>query len=232
MTGQKDTYLSEMARRVRDLLQPFKSFREASEALGIPEATLARLARGANDPTSETLVRLARALDVSVSYLIGVSDDPRQHLETARPTFAQIPNLDARVAAGAGAVNHLVGVERIPFPGWMLRRLAPPGAKLAFMRAHGDSMLPLFGDGALLLVNEAETDLPDHPPRPKSDFDAPDVYVLRQEDALRVKRLRKIGRGELLVMSENRDYAPELLRGPELKRCHILGRVIWWDSRL
>ncbi|HEY8136219.1 MAG TPA: S24 family peptidase [Methylocystis sp.] len=235
MIGQKDAYLSEMAARIRGLLAPYKSFRQASEVLDIPEATLARLARGANDPTSETLLRLASKLNVSVSYLIGVSDEPRQHLGSAQPhlELKRVPSLDARVAAGSGQVNHAVAVEQmLAFPVWMLQRLAPPGAKLAFMRAHGDSMLPLFADGALLLINENDNELPDHPPRPKSEFDAPDLYVLLQDDVLRVKRLRKIGRGELLLLSENRAYGPEVLRGPDLKRCKIIGRVIWWDSRL
>jgi len=235
MTGEKDAYLIEMGRRIRVLLEPYKSFRQASEALDIPEATLARLARGANDPTSETLLRLATKLNVSVSYLIGVSDDPQQHLGGASPQleFTRVPSLDARVAAGSGQVNHVVAIEKmLAFPLWMVQRLAPPGAKLSFMRAHGDSMLPLFRDGALLLVNESDNELPDHPPRPKDEWDAPDLYVLLHDDALRVKRLRKIGRGELLVTSESRAYGPEILRGPDLKRCKIIGRVIWWDSRL
>jgi phage repressor protein C with HTH and peptisase S24 domain len=231
----KDPYLGEMGRRIKELLSPFKSYREASEVLGIPETTLSRLARGESDPTSETLLKLATKLNVSLSYLVGTSDDraPPAMGAKGKLEFERVPHLDARVAAGAGLVNHVVAVEQtLAFPLWMVKRLAGPGAKLSFMRAHGDSMLPLFADGALLLVNESENVLPDKPRKPKSDFDAPDLYVLLQDDVMRVKRLSKVGRGELLVLSENRAYAPEVLRGPELKRCKVIGRVIWWDSRL
>lgn len=213
------------------MLEPYKSFREAAEALGIPEATLSRLARGENEPGSDTLLKIAKKFNVSLSYLLALSDDPFGHLDGASPDleFERVPSLDARVAAGAGAVNHLVAVEeRLAFPEWMLRKLAPPGAKVSFMRAKGDSMEPLFDDGALLLVDESQNE--PSAARPKLGRPS-DVFVFLQDDALRVKRLRKRG-AELLAMSENRAYDPEIFRGPELKRCKVLGRVIWWDSRL
>jgi phage repressor protein C with HTH and peptisase S24 domain len=44
--------------------------------------------------------------------------------------------------------------------------------------------------------------------------------------------LRRLASGEILIMSDNGAYEPELLRGAELKRFKIVGRVIWWDNRL
>ena len=40
-----------------------------------------RYENGENDPTSEALTRLARALEVSMDYLAGLVDEPTSHLE-------------------------------------------------------------------------------------------------------------------------------------------------------
>jgi phage repressor protein C with HTH and peptisase S24 domain len=89
-------------------------------------------------------------------------------------------------------------------------------------------MWPTFDDKALLLVNESETELPRMAPKASGDLD---IFVFLQEDHLRVKRLSRVGK-EIVATSDNRKYSPEILRGPDLKRLKIIGRVIWWDNRL
>lgn len=238
MKGRKDPNLVEFARRLKDLLAKYKSYREAAEELDIPESTLARVARGANEPGSALLLALSTKLNVSMSYLLGLDDEPSPAVrpgERSKPevSFVHVPSLDARAAAGAGEVDHIVAIEKtLPFPVWMLHRLAPPGAKMSFMRAAGDSMSPTFENEALLLVNESENALPAEPTRLKGGRAAADIYVFLQGADQRVKRLRRLASGEILIMSDNGAYEPQLLRGAELKRFRIVGRVIWWDDRL
>ncbi|MCC3246187.1 hypothetical protein LG047_12790 [Methylocystis sp. WRRC1] len=230
-------HLAEFARRVCELTDPLGSVANAARILGVPDNTLRRARAGENEPQAPLLLALSEKLGVSMSYLLGVDDDPTPQIAThgekraPETQFAVVPHLDVRAAAGPGSVNHIVAVkERLAFPAWMLHKLGAAKAKLAFMRASGDSMLPTIADGALLLVNESETDLPPRPPPRKSDWDHPDIYVFGDEP--RVKRLRRNGKGEIVVISDNLAYDPEILRGPELKRCIIHGRVIWWDNRL
>ena len=132
-------------------------------------------------------------------------------------------------ADNGGARGPHFGAEMIN-----LRQAALSVAKLCFLRASGDSMEPTIGNNALLLIDERiqERQLPDVAPRPKSDYDHPDIYVFLLGPDLRVKRLRKKPNGDVLIMSDNRAHDPELLRGDDLKRLKICGRVIWWDNRL
>jgi len=238
MKGRKDPNLVEFARRLKGLLAKYRSLREAAAELDIPESTLARVARGANEPGSALLLSLSTRLNVSMSYLLGLDDEPSPAVRTgerSKPevSFVQVPSLDARAAAGAGEVHHIVAIEKtLPFPVWMLHRLAPPGAKMSFMRASGDSMSPTFADGALLLVNESENGPPAEASKLKGGRSTADIYVFLQGADQRVKRLRRLASGEILILSDNGAYEPELLRGAELKRIRIVGRVVWWDDRL
>jgi hypothetical protein len=225
-------HLQDFAERVRALIGPFGSIAKAAKALEIPENTLRRACAGRNEPQAPLLIALSQKLNVSMSYLLGLSDDPVVSAPAGltpspQSEFARIPSLDAEAAAGAGAETSVVAIENmLAFPQWMLRKLAPPGAKLSFMRAQGDSMSPLFNDGALLLVNESDARL-------KHDTGArPNVYVFQQEGALRVKRLRLKDNGDVIVASDNPAYDPEFHRATEAKRLKLLGRVIWWDDRL
>ena len=241
MKGQKDPNLVEFARRLKELLAKYKSFREAAEELDIPESTLTRVARGANEPGSALLLALSTKLNVSMSYLLGLDDELTPAIRAGERLKSEfglvpVPRLDARAAAGSGSINHIVAIDKtLPFPVWMLHKLAPPGAKVSFIRASGDSMLPTFDDGALLLVNESENQLPSKPSKPKtpkSDYDPRDIFVFLLGADQRVKRLRRLAADEILIISDNRAYDPEILRGAELKRFKIFGRVIWWDNRL
>jgi len=238
MKGRKDPNLVEFARRLKGLLAKYKSYREAAEDLDIPESTLARVARGANEPGSALLLALSTKLNISMSYLLGLDDEPAPAVRTgerSKPdvSLVHIRSLDARAAAGAGEINHIVAIEKsLPFPVWMLHKLASPGAKVSFMRASGDSMSPTFENSALLLVNESENELQPKTAKLKSDRDNADIFVFLQGADQRVKRLRRLASGEILILSDNAAYEPEILRGPEIKRLKIVGRVIWWDNRL
>lgn len=235
-----DLRLAAFGERITALTDPFGSIAKASKALNIPANTLSRLRRGENEPTPGVLLALAEGLHVSMDYLLGLSDEPlavptKHGSPLADPhAFERVPRLDVRAAAGAGSINHMFSVDgELAFPHWMLQKLAPPGAKLSFLRAKGDSMEPTIVDGALLLVADSNGDLrlPDRPPKPRN-WNAPDIYVFLQGDDLRVKRLRKAKQGAIFVMSDNPAYEPEVLLKDDLKRFKICGRVIWWDNRL
>ena len=239
MAKAENPFLPEIARRVTELTDPLGSQDEAAAFLGNPQATLSRIRRGKHDPSGHLLRKLAEKLNVSLNYLMCLSDEttPSFKLGSGRPTppfeMRSVPKLDARAAAGAGAINHLVAVEEmLAFPNWMLRKLAPPNARLRFMRSTGDSMAPAMRDGALLLVDESQHELPVRPPKPKDEFDYPDVYVFELGGDIRVKRLRLTPKGDILVLSDNRAYDPETIGKRELKDFKIHGRVVWWDNRL
>ncbi|MBY6243924.1 LexA family transcriptional regulator [Methylosinus sp. Sm6] len=223
------------------LLAPYGSIAKASKALGIPASTLSRLRRGINEPTSESLLSLAKALNVSMEYLVGLSDEPIPSSPSLSgqagdvSAFTRVPRLDVRAAAGGGAVNHATSVETyLAFPRWMLERLAPSGSKLTFLRALGDSMEPTIIDGALMLVieNVGDMRLPQRAPKRRHVWEAVDIYVFLLDGETRVKRLRNAAQGAVLIISDNPAYDLEVLLKEDLNRLAICGRVIWWDNRL
>jgi phage repressor protein C with HTH and peptisase S24 domain len=241
MKGQRREGLKEFGERVSGLIARFDSLAAAARFLSVPEQTLRNACSGEHEPKAPLLLSLSAKLGVSMDYLLGLSDAPRPLTPTkggqlTEPlAFERLPRLDVRAAAGAGAVNHIFTIEEmLAFPNWMLQRLAPPGAKLSFLHATGDSMEPTIADGAFLLVSGGENDqrLPDRPPKPRNEWDHTDIYVFLLGGELRVKRLRKTRRGDVVVVSDNRAYGPEVLQRDELKRFKICGRVIWWDNRL
>ena len=50
--------------------------KQLAEAIGATEAGVQNYERGARKPTFDMLIALANALDVSLDYLVGRSDDP------------------------------------------------------------------------------------------------------------------------------------------------------------
>jgi phage repressor protein C with HTH and peptisase S24 domain len=228
----------EFGARVRALTAGFATVAEAARFLGVKEQTLRNARAGKNNPQAPLLLALSRKLNVSMTFLLGLDDDSGLLPSDAGAATApprMVPRLDVGAAAGTGAVNPTAaGEERLAFPAWMLAKIAQPGAELRFLRAPGDGMEPTIADGALLLIDQraAERELPKQTPRPKNDFDHPDIYVFLMGHDLHVKRLRVKPNGDVLIISDNHAHDPELLRGGDLEGFKIVGRVIWWDNRL
>jgi transcriptional regulator with XRE-family HTH domain len=137
----------------------------------------------------------------------------------------RIPRPDAWASMGPGAplADHVDIVEHLIVHLTPLRRIASFShpLNLRLLSAYGDSMEPTFKDGDLLLVDIGVTEI---------RIDA--VYVLERDDELFVKRLQRRPDGTLLMISDNRNYAPYEIRDMEGERFSVRGRVVLaWNSR-
>lgn len=98
-------------------------------------------------------------------------------------------------------------------------------ANLGILTAYGDSMAPTFGDGDLVLVDRGVTVI---------QYDA--VYVLRRDDQLFLKRVkRRLRDGALIVHSDNPIAGPDdIIADPVREGLEIMGRVVyaWRGARL
>jgi phage repressor protein C with HTH and peptisase S24 domain len=124
--------------------------------------------------------------------------------------FVRVPRLAIAASAGAGAsVDAELELAAALIPAALARRLRLERGSV--IRVRGDSMEPGLRDGDLLLVDTARR--------------APDarggVYVIRLDDALMVKRVRR-GEGGLRASSDN-PLAPPLPVGP----IEVIGQVVW-----
>ena len=65
-------------REDRDLTQT-----QIARTLGMSQTGYSKYETGENDIPTAVLIRLARLYDVSIDYLLGESNDPKRHNETA-----------------------------------------------------------------------------------------------------------------------------------------------------
>jgi phage repressor protein C with HTH and peptisase S24 domain len=132
--------------------------------------------------------------------------------------WIEIPRLGLSASAGPGTFGD--GEEAIGAfgfaPGWLKEQNLDP-QMLSAIAVSGDSMEPLLRDGDEILV--------DHRPRAPGDG----IYVLRQGDALLVKRVQFGKPGEVTLVSANDAYPPQIVARDEIE---IIGRVVWKSGRL
>ncbi|MGX0876219.1 phage repressor protein C with HTH and peptisase S24 domain [Roseovarius sp. MBR-154] len=132
--------------------------------------------------------------------------------------FAPIPRVDARLAAGGGAINDQVEeLGALAFRrDWLRERdISPSDACL--LRVTGDSMAPTLHDGDLVMIDERRTQIRNR-----------HVYALIDTDgAARVKRLDRIPDQLIILTSDNPAHPAETRTGPDMNRVRILGEIVW-----
>lgn len=131
--------------------------------------------------------------------------------DAGRRAFA-LPRLDIAASAGPGAfVDGEIVLGAAALDPALAAQLGLVEGQAAIVRVRGDSMEPGLIDGDLIVVDRARR--------------TPDarggVFVLRIEDAVMVKRIRRTRDG-LSVVSDNPVAAPVPDRPVE-----VIGRVVW-----
>ncbi len=129
-----------------------------------------------------------------------------------RGLYVSAPRYEVLAAAGAGAsVGDEVIKGYLGFNTRWLRDQQLMADKLAVIEVQGDSMEPTLHDADIVLLDMRTLELRDG-----------DIYTLRREDELLVKRLRKQGPNWLIV-SDNIGYPVE----PLDDSVSVVGRVVW-----
>lgn len=213
------------------------------KALAFEKATNRRFKRqtlqswidGETWPDAAELQALADLVHKPLEWFYGFEKPEPVVLEA--PGTVMVPVLDVEASAGAGRLVDVVKAEaEFAFPAYFLGRLLgalASRAKLSSLRARGNSMEPTILDGALLIVDEAQKELPKPPSSAKMRRSEPDIYVFFTSDGLRLKRLRRIDDEFVAIMSDNiHAHPPEIFKPGRDGKLTIIGKVIWWDNRL
>ncbi|MBV8667041.1 MAG: S24 family peptidase [Burkholderiaceae bacterium] len=133
-----------------------------------------------------------------------------------------IYDVAASMGDGLSMPEHADVVERMTVSASWLKshvKFSHPD-KLALITAYGDSMEGTFSDGDMLLVDRGVTDI---------KIDA--VYVLALNDELYIKRLQRRPDGAVLMISDNKRYAPYVIENGEREKFQVLGRVLLaWNA--
>ena len=173
---------------------------DLSKATGYRDGKVSAWYNGKYRPNAEALDKIAKALGVSVAYLLGKEEVPLAALTL--PKAEEVPVLGS-VAAGMPieAQEDVIGSVFAEKPG------------LFALRVKGDSMSPRIMDGDLLLVS------------PQNTAEDGDLVVAMIEGEATCKVLRHNSYGVTLVPF-NAAYAPFVYTGTQAEELRILGKVV------
>lgn len=213
---------------------------DLAKRAGITQPSLSEIETGeTKQPEGKTLIALAMALEVRPEYLqtgklpkdwgrpVGraTGSAPYPVAEEGRDVI-EIPIFDAAGSMGEGIAVHENDsvIDHLRLTGTWVRRNLPNVSStlnLSVISALGDSMMPTFNDGDILLVDTGI-----------KAVDRDGVFVLRANDRLYIKRVRqRIRDGAFEVSSDNSTAGtPEELQGRE--QIDVLGKVVWaWNGK-
>jgi transcriptional regulator with XRE-family HTH domain len=88
------------------------SYRELAILCGLGETQVYKYERGDNEPSALSLKLIAKKLDVSVDYLLGLTDDPKSHYSSNEITDQEKDVLEAFRHDGWAGIARL-GVEKL-----------------------------------------------------------------------------------------------------------------------
>lgn len=187
------------------------SFAALSRLIGRNDAYLQQyVTRGSPRALAEAdRGRLARYLGVPEAVLGGPE----------LPGLVEVMRLDVGASAGPGG---LVSDEARKRPGaldpGLLRHLGVRPAAASMIRVQGESMTPTLADGDEILVDGDRRRLSARA----------ELYVLRVDGALMVKRLRAVGR-DVQVISDNEAFEDRVVAADAIE---VIGRVVWLSRAL
>lgn len=192
---------------------------EAAKGIGITRAAFTgwkSKERGKRIVSSALIPKIAEYFDVTTEYLLtGV-----RRIETSRKLFCVIKAYDWKIGAGSEIApngNEPESVETtICYPRAAIDRHHADPAKCFSLIVSGDSMAPTLADGDKVIICKDVEELKDG-----------GVYAFRLDDQIRVKRLSRNDRGDLIIRSDNPDYEPVTISKEEAAvSFEMLGRAI------
>ena len=130
--------------------------------------------------------------------------------------IVMVPFYDAEASAGAGIeVSDYVGMRPIPVMRSFLAPYAPEVVRAVIIKGDSMTKIGLFdGDMAFYVPAESHGD---------------GIYAISINNTLLVKRVEFDPMGEeIQIISENDRYKPRTLKGEEMNRLRVEGKIIGW----
>lgn len=184
-----------------------------------------RLEKGDRKLTQEWMERAAKALGVSISAIIEPDAKPTPAINsevesapisTGGGDVVQIQKLDLSLSMGPGTlIDDWVEAEPVTFDLAFIRAITrAPTNRLKLVTGIGDSMYPTLNWGDAIMIDTTDKQLA------RQDG----VYWIDLYGASGIKRLRTVGPGRVLVISDNPAVSDQEVDAADLR---IQGRAIW-----
>lgn len=197
--------------------------KELAKMAGLSESQLHRIVSGDSAAKIENIVAIAKAANVSLLWLAtgeGAMGDDQAGSETSEleEEFALVPGYNIQVSAGHGAFPDAfeTPTRKLAFRHKWLRFRGLHVKDLVLVFARGDSMEPTISDNNTLMVDTSQRDLQDG-----------NIYVIRTDGHLIVKRVQQLLNKNVLFISDNKSYKEMEITQAELANLDIIGKVVW-----
>jgi phage repressor protein C with HTH and peptisase S24 domain len=129
--------------------------------------------------------------------------------------YRAVPKVKARLCAGGGSFEVASEVEKFySFDNVWLQRKGDAD-QMVLMDVFGHSMTPEIKEGDTVMVDQSQ-----------KDVIAGAIYAVGIDDTIMVKRLEKHPH-KLVLLSDNREFAPIFLASEEMGSIRIIGKVLW-----
>ncbi|PSU49448.1 hypothetical protein C9J12_08135 [Photobacterium frigidiphilum] len=183
----------------------------------LSDKTLRDYMSGKSYPTLDRLALIAEASGRNISWLATGIESAAIKVERVNELI-HVPQYDLRASAGTGClVVSETPIAEFSFSKEWLISQGLNGAKLSVVPVYGDSMEPTLVDEDLMLVKLIDD--------PREGRDG--VCVIRIDDEIMVKRIQyDFMKQGYYVRSDNSAYSPFFIEKEELKRFHVIGRMV------
>lgn len=88
-------------------------------------------------------------------------------------------------------------------------------------------MAPTVVEGDMVLIDTSRADPPVRE-RSKTDKRRSPIFAIRENGEARIKRIERPAADRVILLSDNPEFAPEVLTGSEVAGLSIIGKVVWW----
>lgn len=184
--------------RMKETMQE-KGIRQTDlvEKTGIDKGALSSYMNGRYMPNAEKVAKIAKALGVSVDYLLG-----KEEAQTEKPPKIHEVSVLGKVAAGVpiSAQEDIIGSI------WTDKECFA-------LKVKGDSMSPRIMDGDIVLVKKQES------------AEDGDLVIAEIEGEATCKVLKR-SHGSVMLVPFNAAFAPFVYTGQEAEDLRILGKVV------
>ena len=185
--------------------------KDVANELGIPQATFATMKKRNSIPYEEILHFCAQK-KISVNWLF--FDQAVDMLIEETNKFFQIRYFaDIRASAGGGAEVFDEAYETITLDEKIMHNMVGMGnTELEAIHVDGESMEPTLQDGSIVFVDRTQTNI-----------NKDGIFIASTTAGLFIKRIRQRADGMVELISDNKNYSPEVLAPDEV---NIVGKVV------
>jgi len=208
--------LSEIIEKLKDVISesmPGKKVfdKDVAHILNIPQSTFATMKKRNSIPYEEIL-EFCALRKISVNWLF--FDQAVDMLKEETEKFFHVRYFsDIRASAGGGAEVFDENYETITIDEKVMHNMVGLGnTDLEAINVDGESMEPTLKDGSIVFVDRTQTNI-----------NKEGIFIASTTAGLFIKRIRQRADGMVELISDNKNYSPEVLAPDEVS---IVGKVV------